>query len=198
MNGGANMRRFYYVALALMMLFNVACTHERELRTADDYYNRGTASIRKGDLDEAIADYNKAIELNPNDADAYDNRGKARKGKGDAQGAIADYTKAISLDEKNAPAYNSLAWLLATTPKQGIRDGKLAVEYARKACELTKWQEPNYLDTLAAAYAEAGDFQYAVEWEKEALEFLDFAKETREEAHQRLELYSKGQPYREN
>ena len=93
--------------------------------------------------------------------------------------------------------YNNLAWLAATSPRQEFRDGKKAVEYARKACELTNWKEPGNLDTLAAAYAQSGDFQEAIKWQNKALESPAFPKDQVEKAHQRLEMYAAGKPYRE-
>lgn len=162
------------------------------------YFQRGTARLVKGDYDGAIVDYTKAIALNPKDVGSYEGRGAARRKVGNYYGAIADFNKAIELNPGWADPYNYLAWFLATVPKPEFRDGKRAVENARKACELTNWQEPNSLDTLAAAYAETGDFQQAIEWEKKALEFPDFVKKKEgDEARQRLELYGRNQPYRE-
>jgi tetratricopeptide (TPR) repeat protein len=65
--------------------------------TAVDYYNRGNAEKAKGDLDGAIADYTRAIELDPRSADAYFNRGNAKKAKGDLDGATADYNRSREL-----------------------------------------------------------------------------------------------------
>ena len=69
------------------------------------YNNRGNAKRGKGDLDGALADYTRALELNPQDAKAYNNRGNAKQDKGDLDGALADYTRALELNPKHASAY---------------------------------------------------------------------------------------------
>ena len=164
---------------------------------APAYYNRGNGRQAKGDLDGAIADLTKAIEIDPRKAEAYNNRGVARQAKGDLEGAIADWNKAVEINPGIPGAYGALAWLLATSPKDSIRDGKRAVEYARKAAELAKWEDANTLDTLAAAYAEAGNFAEAIRWENKALSFQEYAKSDGDEARKRLQLYQAGKPYHE-
>jgi tetratricopeptide (TPR) repeat protein len=72
-----------------------------------DLVNRGIEKAKNGDLDGAIADFNRAIELNPNDDAPYYNRAQARRLKKDTAGAIADYTRAIELGCKNPAAYNN-------------------------------------------------------------------------------------------
>ena len=69
------------------------------------YYNRGIAKQVKGNLDGAIADYDRAIELNPRYAHAYTNRGRAKRVKGNLDGALADYDRAIELDPDDVRAY---------------------------------------------------------------------------------------------
>jgi tetratricopeptide (TPR) repeat protein len=111
--------------------------------------------------------------------------------------AIANYTEAIKLDPKDARPHERLAWVLATVPKDELRDGKKAVDYATKACELTVWQNPEYLATLAAAIAESGDFKEAIKWQMRALEAPGLEIEKGEGYRQRLKMFEEGKPYRE-
>ena len=91
---------------------------------------------------------------------------------------------------------NSLAWLRATCPEAGIRDGKEAVETALKACELSEWKDSGIIDTLAAAYAEAGDFDQAIKYQKQVLQMVEPSTHDGK-LRQRLALYGKHKPYRE-
>jgi hypothetical protein len=102
----------------------------------------------------------------------------------------------IRINPSDADAHNQLARVLATGPAR-VRDGKLAVEYATRACELTGWKNPNFIDTLAAANAETGDFDRAVEIQKKALAFPDFQKADGKGGRERLHLYERKMPYRD-
>jgi hypothetical protein len=110
--------------------------------------------------------------------------------------------EALRLDPLNHPAYNNLSWLRATCPDEALRDGKEALVKATKACELTGWADWTRLDTLAAACAEVGGFEKAVEYQKRAMSMSGVPKVDRPEVDRiemkhRLGLYQLKQPYHE-
>jgi len=163
---------------------------------ANAYNLRGWLWNEKKEYDKAIADCNQAIRLDPKYVQAYDNRGDAWNETKKYDKAIADYNQAIKLAPNYALAYNNLAWVQATCPDAHFRDGRKAVENANRASQLSGGKEADYIDTLAAAYAENGDFGKAKEWEAKTIELLTDEK-VKEECRSRLRLYEQGKPYRQ-
>lgn len=163
---------------------------------ADAYGSRGIAYENLKQYDQAIKDYSQAIRLAPKAALNYANRASSYYKLERYQEAVRDYEEAVRLNPRDDETRDSLAWLLATSADRALRDGKRAIQLAREACELTQWKEPGHLDTLAAAYARAGDFASAVKWQKKALDDPDFRKI--EEARERLTLYRAGKAYPPN
>ena len=80
------------------------------------------------------------------------------------ENAKADYEKTLALNPGFARARDNFAWLLATADDPDFRDPLQAVSQAKKACELTEFRDWAHLSTLAASYAEAGDFANARDW----------------------------------
>ena len=161
------------------------------------YSNRGDVWYIKKDHDKALADYDAALRLDPDLASAYGSRGAVWDIKHDYDKALADYDAATRIDPKLASAHGDRAWLLATCPDAKYRDGPRAVESATRACELTGWKDANHLDTLAASYAEAGDFSRAIELQQKA-NALSTDPEARKKGDKRLTLYQNKTPYHED
>jgi tetratricopeptide (TPR) repeat protein len=140
--------------------------------------------------------------------------GTERGQTGDARGAEAAYRQALALLAERLPgppnsavtrsyrdlvesaASNAFAWLWATSPDAKFRDGKRAVEFATRACELSHWKEAYPIGTLAAAHAEAGDFDAAVMWQEKAQTLYKDDKD-REKGLDRLVRYKAHKPYRD-
>lgn len=161
------------------------------------FNDRGLAWVAKKDYAKGIKDYDEAIRLNSKSAVIFTNRAFARKLTKDYAKAIADNEAAIRLDPKYARAYTNLGWILATCPDDQHRNGKRAVEVATRACQLSNFKDPVHLDVLAAAYAEAGQFDQAVRYEMQALESATFAKTSGVAARKRLKLYEEKKAFRE-
>jgi tetratricopeptide (TPR) repeat protein len=133
------------------------------------YAVRGQAHFAKGERDEAIRDCDECLRINPRMAEAYCVRGAALARKRHYDKALADYAEANRLDATLVQAHNNAAWILATCADDRLRNGRQAVEHATEACRLTGWKEAGYIDTLAASYAEAGDFLSAIRYEEQAI-----------------------------
>ena len=162
------------------------------------YGIRGTAYYSKRDFDRAIRDFDQALRLDPREVKAYTSRAYAACGKGDFSQALKDFDTVIRLSPAGFHGYNALAWFLATCPTASVRDGKRAVGLARKACELSGWKQWRCVGTLAAACAEAGDFQGAVNYQQQALAMGGLSAQDAAAAKRRLDLYQRRQPYHES
>jgi tetratricopeptide (TPR) repeat protein len=168
---------------------------QRKPKEPRGYVNRSTAWIGKGDWDKAIADCDEAIRVDSSYAIAYHNRGYAYRQKGQYDKCIADYKKVLFKDYGNQSVRDGLAEVLSSCPDDRLRDGKLAVFLAKAACEATQWKKASYLDTLAAAYAETGDFDKAVEYQQKALGL--YPEPERKKWQYLVEQYKSKKPYRE-
>lgn len=147
--------------------------------------------------EDAVKIYDELIEDDSEDVDALRGRGDAFLSLSKHKEAVADYMEALKIDSERDGVLNNLAWVLATSPFDEVRDGEKAIEYAKKAGELTEWKEAHVLSTLASGYAEIGDFDQAKEWIEKALEISDDEKQ-REGLNKELESYKQEKPWRED
>ncbi len=165
---------------------------------AQAHLDWGLALMGLAETDEAVKHFSKAVQIAPSRHSAHINRGIALAQLGRAAEAAESYRKAMAADPEETAAHNNLAWLLATHPRADLRDGKEAVRLAEAACKRTRDGDPGVLDTLAAAYAEAGRFDDAVRTAEKALAIAR-AKDLREFAGKlqaRVEQFKKRQPVR--
>lgn len=160
---------------------------------ADNYVLRARAYGALKKYKKALQDCTETLRLDPHCSFAYTVRGWVYAEIGDYAEAMADYKKVLQLDPQNRTAHNALGWHLATCPDVQLRNGKEALEHATTACEETKWKELGYLDTFAAACAECGDFDRAIEWQTRALQMAP--EKDKASYRRRLDLYRSHQAY---
>jgi Flp pilus assembly protein TadD len=120
--------------------------------------------------------------------------------QGDTATALRHYAKALEVAPGYPLALNHMAWIRATSADASLRGGEEAVKLAERLCGLSAQPAPRHLDTLAAAYAEAGRFREAVETATTAVETASAGGETglAEQIQGRLILYSEGVPFRDS
>ena len=163
------------------------------------YQGRGKAyRIRKKYL-QARADLDKALEVDGQSAMSYVERGDLWLEQGDFEKSAADYRSAVHSNNQFAEAFQRIAWMMATCPDLRYRDVKRAVAFAQRARRLHGGENFRYLDTLAAAHANAEEFGLAVEQQQLAIKLAEGKATNRELNHlkQRLEQYVRKLPHRQ-
>jgi len=163
---------------------------------ADAQNNLGIVLLQRGRLGEAIEHLEKAEEINPRNTQTYYNLGAAFYLQGKVTKALAEWRAGLHLDPEDLPLLSQAAWVLATNPQASIRNGSEAVELAARAVKLSGAKDPATLDTLAAAYAEAGRFPEAVQTARQALALA--TEPLANELKGRIALYESNQPFRDN
>jgi len=161
--------------------------------------NLAAALSRQGRLDQAVAQWQEILRQQPNYAKVHENLAGVFFKQGDYKSAITHWTEAHRIEPDNVEILNNLAWIWATCDDPQLRNPPRALQLARRAGELTDFQQPDYLDTLAAAYAAAGQFPQAVETAQKAIKLASAAGQNNltQRIQKRLLLYQSRQPYRE-
>ena len=160
---------------------------------------RGELFLAQKKLKEARADFQAALRIDRKSPAAWLGLARLEYQAQHFTTAGAHLDKLIALQPDVPMALNLSAWLRATAPIAAARNGQKAVKHALRTCELTRWNQFAYVDTLAAAYAEKGDFDKAVDYQWYALSLIDTEAEesNRAEAEERLRLFEKRRKYRE-
>jgi tetratricopeptide (TPR) repeat protein len=181
---------------ALVQLTNAVAT---DAWYAPAHYNLGLVLSQRGDEQGAIREWRRALDLDPKYAEAHDRLGDALAAQGRTAEALAHWRESIELQPNNAPTLRRAAWTLATSPVTAIRNGEDALRFAVRAIEVSGGNDARLLDTLAAAYAEKGQFADAALTARRA---LARARQENQPAlaagiGARIALYDAGQPFRD-
>lgn len=161
------------------------------------YYNAaGYLRYSRKDDRGAISEFTEDLQESPHDTYALGWRAWLYEDLGHYRASRKDFDELLRLRPKDAWADENLAWLLATCPNDRFRDGGKALSLALAACRLTSWKDAGEVDTLAAAYANVGDFAGAIKWEKRAIALG--GESSCRCKRKRLALYEKHRPYRQS
>ena len=150
----------------------------------------------------AVRILSEVLLREPKNIAALRSRADTLLGMGRHSEAIKDYEQALQFGIANpslkSGVLNNLAWVLATSPDDSLRNGKRSIELATEAASLSDYKEPYILSTLAAAYAEAGDFEAAIEWSKKAIDLGRRGEHDNvKQLEQELNSFEKKEPWRE-
>jgi Flp pilus assembly protein TadD len=159
--------------------------------------NLGKALLQQGELDEAIRHLRKALAIEPGLAVAHSDLAYSLALTGKSDDAVKHFAEALRLKPDWVDPMNNLAWLLATYKEAEFYNPTEAIRLAERVCELTDYEQPEGMETLAAAYAAAGRFSDAVTTAEKALELAQSLQraELIQEIQNRLLLYKAGKPY---
>ena len=191
-------------ALSMQNKYDEAIKHLSRVLVLDpnhpDVHKRmGALLLAAGRTEEAITHLNEALRTNKGQGDVYGNLGMAYMQVGKNDLAVKNLTKAVELEPNNIDALNNLGWLLAAAGDVSAQDANRAVKYAQHACELTGYKKPDFLDTLAVAYAAAGRFEDAINTAKQAISVAKAAgkEELVGDIQKRIKLYEAGRRYQQ-
>lgn len=159
----------------------------------------GMISYREGDKETAVTLWESAVEKSPNLAIGYQALAELAQKAGRQSEALTMYLKGARNVPNASNLLNNAAWILATSSKDELRNGDLAVELAERACEIDGYHRHNFVGTLAAAYAEAGEFDKASRMATRAADLATSAGliEMANKHSERATLYKSGSPYHE-
>jgi len=156
---------------------------------------RGKSAARMGKTREGLQDLDTAVRMMPKDAALRLQRADLYLAIRSHGTALEDYRAAATLNPQSGHALRGMAWVMSTAPDQKIRNAEEGVKLAQRAMELDGNNDPRYIETLAAAYANSGQFEAASELLKHALESAKGEAVGRMQAQ--IAVYKEGKPFRD-
>lgn len=159
----------------------------------------GDTLMAAGLIGAARTNFSTVVQMRPDDSHARFKLGYALAREGNLPAAISEWRQVLALQPDDVAALNGLAWIMASTTNDALRDGREALALAKRAADLTSHKNAAVLDTLAAAYAETGAFDQAVATAQLALELAQAARNEPLAAkiQQHLVAFQQGKPWRE-
>ena len=161
------------------------------------HYSLAELYIQQKRYTEAIQHYKKLLEFDPNQYLILNRVGRIYFFQGRTELALIQWNKALKLKPDLPEVLSNLAWVKATYPDSRFRNPEESIQLAKRACEITNYEQANALDTLAAAYAATGNFPEALKTDQKALEIANSAGQQilADAIKKHMELYKQGQPY---
>jgi Tfp pilus assembly protein PilF len=155
-------------------------------------YVRAQIYLHEGKYDLALKDCNEALRQDRSVVEAALLRANINARLGKYAEALKEYDYLVSLHPRNvtlARILSDRAWFRATCPNASFRNGQQAVKDAKSACSIMIWKDEHMIDTLAAAYAETGDFNSAVQYAAQALAVKGISADSTKLFQQHLALF---------
>lgn len=163
------------------------------------FYTRAKVFLRLGKNEAALQDCTEALRQDRTFVEAALLRATANAYLHRYNESLKEIEHVIAIRPRSdglARAFCDRAWLRATCPDASFRNGKQAISDATRACKILEWKDENTIDTLAAAYAEAGDFDSAIRYEGQALATKGVSPEHAKTMQKHLQMFKEHRPIR--
>jgi protein O-mannosyl-transferase len=161
--------------------------------------NLAKALLQKGQVADALIHYRKLLQLQPDNIEVHNIVGTVLTQQNRVAEGVEEWEKVLAIQPENGNAMSNLAWVFATVPDQSLRDGPKAVRLAEQALRLSGGRIPILFRTLAAAYAESGEFSKAIQTAQQGMELANSQGNSglATELQGNIALYQQQQPLRD-
>ena len=161
--------------------------------------NLAKALLQKGQVDDALVHYRKLLELQPDNIEVHNIVGTVLLQRGHIREGVEEWQKVLAIQPDNGNALSNLAWVFSTSPDSSLRDGTKAVQLAEQAVRVSGRRIPILFRTLAAAYAESGQFSEAIQAAQQGIQLANSQGNPglATELQSNIDLYQERQPLRD-
>ena len=161
--------------------------------------NLAKALLQKGEVEDALIHYQQLLKLQPDNIEVHNIVGTVLIQQGRLREGVEEWQKVLAIQSDNGNAMSNLAWVFATSPDDSLRDGRKAVQLAQDALRISGHRIPIIFRTLAAAYAENGEFSQAIQTAQQGIELANSQGNSSlaTELQRNITLYQEQQPLRD-